>query len=401
MISPQTHDTIYAKRRRHKDFFYGYPLHKRIIRRVEQANKILWTGLLGKLLGVRPIAAPLDPRAVKSILFIRNDAIGDMVLTTPLWHAIRNQFPHIRIGVAASFRNRAVLDQDPNVDIVFDATEGDLKALWRAKREIGKEHWDVVMPMMYYRKTKMAVVTRFLAPGSISSTLVKPGESVEKRGKLFSIVVQSPYRTEDIEMVEQMRIHLCGVLDMTIMDEEWKLHLYPDPTALKLVEERTHAIIASDGTVRYFHINLEAKTAFKEYGNEASLDLSRRLLEEYPDASVLWTSSPQAATEIGAFLSAHPTSRLHFFKTGSLHELFALVKGASLVVTPDTSVVHIASAFERPVVALYPVRHEWPPYKTPYRLLLSEREQPVSRIPVAMVLGACRELLMARVVAPS
>ncbi len=394
MISDDKHEKIYSKRRRHKDFFYGYPLYKRIIRAIEQVNKALWTGLLGKLLGVRHVQAPLDPNSIKSILFIRNDAIGDMILTTPLWHAVRQQFPHIRIGVAASFRNRALLDHDPNVDRIFDATEGDLKAMWNAKRVIAKEKWDVVMPMMYYRKTKMAVVSRFLAPGSISSTLVKPGESVEKRSKLFSIVVQSPYRTEDIEMIEQMRIHLMGVLDMKIDPNDWKPILYPDPEPAHHVEERTKLLLQTDGATRYIHINLEAKTAFKEYGTNASLELSRKLIEVYPGTSILWTSSPQAAPVIEAFLKEHNLPRIHYFRTSNIHELLALVKGATLVVTPDTSVVHIASAFERPVVALYPVRHEWPPYKTPYRLLLAEREQPVSSIPVEAVLEACRELLL-------
>jgi ADP-heptose:LPS heptosyltransferase len=123
------------------------------------------------------------------------------------------------------------------------------------------------------------------------------------------------------------------------------------------------------------------------------LELSKRLIAEYPNYSIFWTASPQSSSAIEAFLSTQSDSKIHFFRTASLHELMSLVKGASLVITPDTSVVHIASAFTRPVVALYPVRHEWPPYKTPYRLLIAEREQPVSSIPVENVFEASRELL--------
>ncbi len=396
MLSQDKHEKIYAKRRRHKDWYFGFPLYKRAILALERLNKALWTGLLGKVLGVRSVPAPLNPNSIRSILFIRNDAIGDMVLTTPLWRSIRRQFPHIRIGVAASFRNRAIIEHDPNVDRIFDATDGDFKAMLRAKKEIAKETWDVVMPMIYYRKTRMAIITRLLAPKSISSMLVKAGENVEHRKKLFSIIVQSPYRTDEIEMIEQMRIHAMGVIDMQIPDEEWSPILYPDPHASAKVEAKIKHILVADQTSEYIHINLEAKNAFREYGMEGSLNLSRRLREEFPMASILWTSSPQSASRAVAFLESHPVPGVHYFNTDSIHELLALVKGASLVISPDTAAIHIASAFKRPVVALYPVRQEWPPYKTPFRLLLTERDQPVSSIPLESILEACWELLSTR-----
>lgn len=393
MIFRQTLDRIYSRRRRHNDWDFGYPLHKRIIRRIENANKILWTGILGKILGVRNVPHPIDPTKINSILFIRNDAIGDMVLTTPLWHSIRMHFPHIRIGVVASIRNRKVIEHDPNMDKIFDGTAGDLRRLWHTKKEIAKDKWDIVVPMNYSRKTRIAILAKFLAPKSLSTTLVRPGESLEKRKKLFSICVTSPYKTEEIEMIEQMRIHLTGLLKIDIKDEEWVPVLYPDPIALENVNERVRHILNADATSHYIHINLEARTTFREYGVEHSFELSQQLIEEFPEASILWTASPQASRAVKAHLEANDVFRVHFFETSNIQELFALVKGAALVVTPDTSVVHIASAFKRPIVALYPLVHEWPPYKTPYRLLLPERQQPVSTIPVAEVMGACRELL--------
>jgi ADP-heptose:LPS heptosyltransferase len=392
MISRPSLEKIYSKRRKNMDWDFGYPFHKRLIRRLEQANKVIWTGLLGKVIGVQNVSAPLDPQTVHSILFIRNDAIGDMVMTTPIWHVIRKQFPHIRIGVATSIRNSVLLDHDPNVDRRFDATEGDWKALFRARKDIGTETWDIVIPMNYGQKTRMALLSRFLAPNSISSTLIRPGENEQMRRKLFGIVVSSPFRTEEIEMIEQMRIHLTGVLDMQIPDEDWRPRLYPDPESVRFVNERKHQLMEADGSSDYIHINLEARTAFREYGLPSSLELSRRLSTEFPNTSIFLTSSPQAALKSKTLLSYNSIPRTHYFRTDNLHELLAVVQGAALVVTPDTSVVHIASAFERPVVALYPLRHEWPPYKTPYRLLLPEREQPVSSIPVEAVFDACKKL---------
>ncbi len=397
MQPEQKYKKVYSERRRERDVFMQAPLWKRmqkqIAHRVEAVIKNGLTGFLGWMLGIRSVKGPLDPKKVHSILFIRNDAIGDMVLTTPLWRAVRKQFPHIRIGVAASFRNRAILDHDPNVDSVFDATAGDWKSIWKARKMIAKHKWDVVMPLIYQDKTKIAILCRVLAPGAVSSMLVKPDENVALRQKLFSMIVRTPFRTEDVEMIEQMRVHLTGVLNMEISDEEWRPYVYPDHEAVHRVDDRIKKILGKNGTPRYFHLNLEAKMAYREYGRANSFQLSQRLTEAFPDVTILWTASQQATPETTAFLEQHHSERIQFFPTESIHELIAFMQNALLVITPDTAVVHIASALQRPVVGLYVMRREWPPYKTPYRLLISGKDHPVSSIPVEDVVAAVKDLL--------
>lgn len=360
---------------------------------MEQLCKSLLTDACGLILGIRNVKAPLDPTTVRSILVLRNDAIGDMVLTTPLWRVIKKHYPHIRIGVAASFRNLPLIEHDPDVDVRYDCTDGDFRALLETRRAIRKGEWDLVMPMIYYRKTKMAFLARFVSHGSLTSMLLKPPESSEHYLKLFSIVARSPYDTNDIEMIEQSRMHLVGTLDMEVSDDEWRPSLYADEAQVAVAQERIDTILKKDGTTGHIHLNLEAKSEFKEYGVERSLELSRELRERYPDHSILWTSSPVAASKAVAFLEANAVPGVHFFPTRSIHELIGLVRRAALVITPDTSVVHIASAEGRPVLGLYHVPHEWPPYKTEYRRLLPVRGEPVSTIPVSEALQACEELL--------
>jgi ADP-heptose:LPS heptosyltransferase len=393
MSLEKKHRKIYRQRRRKKEWISDLPRHKRLGKRLEKLNKILLTDLLSKILHVPHADGPLDPMSVRSILLLRNDAIGDMVLTSPIWRTVKKYYPHIRIGIAGSFRNLPLIQFDPDVDASFDCTDGDLRAILRTRKELKKEPWDVVMPMVYYRKTKMAILAHILAPGAITSTLLKPGESAEHYRKLFSILAPSPYDTDDAEMIEQSRMHLLGTLDIKISDEDWVPSLRPDPSAVRNITDRISRILNADNTQGYIHLNLEAKSAFKEYGMVNSFELSKQLLIRNPELSILWTSSPVVANNAEEFLDQKRHLRIHFVRTGNIHELIGLISNAKLVVTPDTSVVHIASAFKRPVVGLYPIKHPWPPYKTEYRLVLPKRGEPVSSIPVADVLSACQELL--------
>ena len=44
---------------------------------------------------------------------------------------------------------------------------------------------------------------------------------------------------------------------------------------------------------------------------------------------------------------------LNIFQSRSLQDIFSLIKNSYLVITPDTAVVHIAAAFNVPLLGLY------------------------------------------------
>jgi lipopolysaccharide heptosyltransferase II len=62
------------------------------------------------------------PDNIGNILFIRVDRVGDMVLSTPAYKAIKTAFPQVRLTVMASMVNAPILKNNPYVDeiIVYD-----------------------------------------------------------------------------------------------------------------------------------------------------------------------------------------------------------------------------------------------------------------------------------------
>ena len=74
------------------------------------ASRILQQG------GLRP---PPPPSPIRNILFIRTDRIGDLVLTTPAFAAIKTAFPNSMLTVLASRGNVGLLNHHPWVDQFF------------------------------------------------------------------------------------------------------------------------------------------------------------------------------------------------------------------------------------------------------------------------------------------
>ncbi len=69
------------------------PLLKRLVRYVEKTNKLITLRLLGIYLRVHKLPNPLSLDKVNSVLFIRYDALGDMIVTTPLWRILKRVKP--------------------------------------------------------------------------------------------------------------------------------------------------------------------------------------------------------------------------------------------------------------------------------------------------------------------
>src|SRR5437763_16366369 len=104
----------------------GLPLSKRIIQRAEKLNKFFFLRVLGKILRVRPLHGKLDLDKVSSVLFIRYDVLGDMVVTTPLWRKLKRLKPDIKIGVAGSSKNLGIIAADPDIDTTYDYSASSL-----------------------------------------------------------------------------------------------------------------------------------------------------------------------------------------------------------------------------------------------------------------------------------
>ncbi len=365
---------------------------ERQLHRGELILRTLVSGLIGKLLGIRKMSGPIEPALVKSVLILRHDAIGDMVVTTPMWRTIKHLAPHIRIGVVCSFRNHDVLRCDPDVDVLFDLSDKSLAGILRGIRKVRREKWDVVFPLVYRKRTIGAFISRLCSPKGCTSTVIHEGR-MEHYSRFHDIVATEREVVGFLPMVDRLHDHLFGVLKFEEGILKWHPSMVVDPKAVKTVGERVEALYERTGAARFVLINTESANEFREWGSANDFALSERIVGMYPDMLVLWSSSPTMAHRAEMFLSAHSNPRILYFGTCDIHEVAALIRCATLVVSPDTSITHIASSEHKPVVGLHVIPNDWDPYGVPSRVLRPLMHQPVNTIPLEDVFNAVRELL--------
>ena len=96
----------------------------------------------------------IDREKIKKILVVRNDNIGDLILTTPALEALRRSFPDSYLVVLVADYTKEVVVGNPYIDKVYSyekakhSKSGKLTAWlrqWKVLKEIRAERFDVAL----------------------------------------------------------------------------------------------------------------------------------------------------------------------------------------------------------------------------------------------------------------
>jgi ADP-heptose:LPS heptosyltransferase len=343
--------------------------------------------MLGWYLAPRKVKAPLPLSKVKSVLILRNDALGDAVVTTPVWRSLKKARPDIVIGVLASERNRDLLQADPDIDEVYITnSEGSLDKHTIA--QIKHQSWDVTLCLKYNNKTKSALLAGKIAPDSITSTVAFNDDP--RYDKMFSIVSRQQ-RVDGDHMTKIIRKHLQSVIDVSVLAADWHPNIsIPDHTLIRVAELLKPI---AHFTAGFIHVNLHASMPIREWSLKNVNEFCKQIRSQEADLAIVITGAPDRIESARAEINdSHQDGVLVLGSLDQL-ELCAVVRKARLVLTPDTALTHIASAERKPVVALHYRKNEWFPYNVPHRILYSKDERSVHDISVGEVLTSVQELL--------
>jgi len=391
-VSEEQKKIYFESRRREKEHFFSVPFYKRVIGKIEHLNKRLTLGLLGKVLRIKPITGKLSLDDISSVLILRYDAIGDMVVTSPLWRILKDRKPDLKIGVAGSSRNIDILRFDKDIDDVYNFSLLDKDLQKEELRKARSKQYDLVIACISSQKTRIATLARKASSNGVTASLVSDQDS--PHNKIFSLTAILPQKRNPIPMVLQLQYLLENILDVTITDEESRPSIIVDPDILQQTKTATDRILSETQTTRYIVLNTESATAFREWGYENNYRLAKEIADARPETLVLLTSSPLCEKGLTDYLSQFPsTPNVQYFPTRGIHEMAALIRFSSLVISPDTSIIHIASAEAKPTVGFYVQVNPWLPFRVPAKVYIPKNGRPVSTIPVDLVKNGTLELL--------
>lgn len=331
---------------------------------VERLIKRATNGAIAALMGTSARGERPDWRdRPYRVLFLRHDRIGDMILSTGILRAIAKSHPTVRLDVLASTTNAPVLRNEPylNEIIAFDrkATRR-YPAVFRGLR---RRQYDAVIDCMV---TAPSTTTLLLMLASGARYRI----GVAGRGNDFAYTLPVPAREHAEHIVDKLGALVAAFgLQPTAVDLRPRVRL----TAEELKQGERAWRGGRDRTPTRgprVLVNISAGRAHHRWPDDRFVLVLQSVLAGFRNAEVVVVSSPGDRDRAEA-IAARGGARL--VADEGIRHAMSIVACADVVFTPDTSISHACSAFDKPVVVLHPrgFARLWGPYQTEGRALES------------------------------
>jgi ADP-heptose:LPS heptosyltransferase len=335
--------------------------------------------------------APIDIHTIGNILFLRYDRIGDMIVTTPIFRRLKELHPQLKIGVFASETNAAIIRNNPFVDSIYVLHSNWLKLIAEIIKA-RKSHYRIIVNFIFNRTSSGGLLANLIAPSGI-----KIGQGDDKYRFYFNRLLKIDRNKS--HMIETLAFIIKEVFNIHLTIDELKYEIVVDKKTKNDVDTylaKNNLLTrheSGNGKSGYIVFNLSANDSVRKISTEQAYAVGRYLNSCTAFQTVLLHAPQDLPMMVVQEELVKTTRCLPFPDRGdaTILELAALIEGAMVVITPDTSIIHFASAANTPVIGFYTAMqdvHEWLPHQVKHRLVISPVHTPTSAIPQAALIDA-------------
>ncbi len=276
------------------------------------------------------------------ILVIKMTAVGDVVLSTAAFKAIRHKFPNAQIYCLTSPQASAIAENCPHINevIVFDPQDKNFKTLLSKSRELRRYHFDKVVDLQNNRVSHLL------------SFLTLPKESYGYDNGKFSFLLSKKIKNNirNIPPVE----HQFRILKMLGIDYSLGLRLELNPSAKDeaYVKELLDSEWLSDGQV-FVGLNISAsqKWPTKNWPLEHMAKLCDILGQK--NVRVVLTGENKDKSLSRKLIAKARAKPASFVGKTSILQLAALIKHCRVYLSPDSAPLHVAAGMQVPIIAFF------------------------------------------------
>ncbi len=307
----------------------------------------------------------------KKILLVRNDNIGDAVLSTPVLQAIKEQYPSCFVGVlCAGYSKEAFLDS-PYIDRLF-------------VYEKAKHHPNVPRVFSWWKQFRVMMAVRaekFDYAVGLRSSFSRSNASLVRWSGAKVRVVRLPQKTKDMANFEafidedthgkhEVQNSFDCLNHFGVIDKKYLPHV----NISQIADDNALFMLKNAGFVRgkYVVIHISSRLPVNKWGVDKFLRLASMIAVE-TGLKVALTGAPNSPEEKIAEELFNSTN-IKYFKTDSLAVLGAFAKNSACFVTLDGGAMHYGAVSAPSVVAVFGKTNvdTWKPYHPKAVVLTTE-----------------------------
>lgn len=277
----------------------------------------------------------IEKNNIKSILFLRYDGkIGDMVINTLMFREIKKRYPNIKIGVVARNSNAEIIRNNSNVDNIY-IYKKNRKEIIKLAKQIAKDKYDLLIDFSeMLRINQMMLINKANARFNMGLN--------REDWQLFNISYGFPKGNFHITKIYEKVLNNLGIVDVNL---NYDLQFSENDKKkveglLEIVDKKEIVVLNPFAASKHREISRENIKKIIEY------TISKK------NKVVFLIGEKSKEKEILEITEKYP-NKVIYPALDTIMETAYLIKKSDLVITPDTSIVHIAAAFKKKLIAIY------------------------------------------------
>ncbi len=314
-----------------------------MLKRLELIFKAAVFGTAGLFLQKgRANPGALDPKRIRKILIIRPEKIGDMFVALPLIDRLRKETPGVKISLLTSRDTIPLVENDPRFDKIYiyrKDFQRDMENLF-AMRD---ERYDVIIDLIGRDSVLFLIMGQM-----ISKRAARIAVGKNKHRKYFDYIFD--LRRGNTGHVIENTMQALDAFGLEYNKDDCYAPPYLSREDIKRAGEFLRTI-SHDGPL--IGCNISAGNRGRLWPLEKYAELPANINTECGTAKFVLICTPSDRRKAIELKEKCPVPVEIVPDNLTLAEVSAIIRGLDCLITPDTSLVHIARSMRVPVVAIY------------------------------------------------
>jgi len=282
----------------------------------------------------------------KNIIVRMPNWLGDLVMATPILYDLRQKFPSASITAMCQSNVGTLLKHDPNINEIYSFKK---PSGWIHR----SQHRDIIENLQHGEYDLGILLTNSFSSawrlwrGKVANRV---GFATNFRSFLLNQAVPFPEKKEMQHLVITYKA-LLEPLGMPISNTPPRLYISPSEheeaqALLKSlnISPETHTLIGINPGAAYGSAKCWLPERFRS--------VTKQLLED-PKVAVVYFGDPTGASLVNEICQGFGDRVVNLAGKTSIRELLALIQMCSVILTNDSGPMHITSALNVPLVALF------------------------------------------------
>lgn len=279
----------------------------------------------------------------KKVLIVRLGKIGDIIISSFVFEVLKKRFPSIEISLLTLESNSEVLKYNRDIDHLILSKKN--LTLYFKLFSLRAKYYDLVIDLNDDPSSTSNIIRKIIKAYRIVGFNFSEKQSVD-------LIPQPP--KDKTHIIDRISFLLNGIgIELSKSDIHPKLYLGDlencDVEKQLEIFKKRNKIVA---------LNLSAGAELRYWKTENWIELINRVHLEVPEIMFLPLSTHEDAhLRIKIYEKVNKKILINQ-NSKSFHYFASYIYNSDFLVSPDTAAVHIASAFNKPMVAIYP-DYEW------------------------------------------